>query len=42
MSNRDRKRWREYERQKAALRRKGLTPTEYEGKLRELAKRLRL
>ncbi len=42
MNKRNDKRWREYERQKAALQREGLSPTEYEDKLRELAKRLRL
>lgn len=42
MSRRNVKRWREYERQKAALKAKRLPPAEYERQLREIAKKLRI
>lgn len=40
MTKRNQKRWREYEREKQALKRKQLPPEEYERRIKELAKRL--
>lgn len=42
MSRRNVKRWREYERLKAKLKAQNLPPNEYERRLREIAKRLRI
>lgn len=42
MSRRNDKRWRQYEKEKAKLKEQNLPPQEYERRLRELAKKLRI